>query len=148
MFRVNTIRKTYWAVVSARPPQTEGELTNHLLKHADTNKSVVVSPGKGKEAITRYKLLLSSDRYHLLEVKPLTGRHHQIRVQLAHMGCPIKGDLKYSAKRSYQDASIHLHARSIHLEHPVRKDEMEIVAPPPSGDPLWQFFTQQLQVAK
>jgi 23S rRNA pseudouridine1911/1915/1917 synthase len=145
MLRKHEIRKTYWAVVEKAPPKQEDTLVHFLRKNAKQNKSYVVKEGP-KDALRAelsYKLLASSDKYHLLEVKLKTGRHHQIRVQLAHIGCIIKGDLKYGAKRSNHDASIHLHARQIAFIHPVRKTEINITAPPPA-DSLWDYFLQIL----
>jgi 23S rRNA pseudouridine1911/1915/1917 synthase len=143
MLRKHEIRKIYWAVVEKAPPKDEGTLVNFLRKNPVQNKNYVVKERtKGAlRAQLSYKLLASSDKYHLLEVKLKTGRHHQIRVQLAHIGCIIKGDLKYGAKRSNHDASIHLHARKLSLIHPVRKTEIHITAPPPA-DPLWDYFSK------
>ncbi|MCB0397321.1 MAG: RluA family pseudouridine synthase [Flavobacteriales bacterium] len=148
-FRDKKVRKTYWAVVKNRPEQMEGELRHYLRKNQKQNKSYVVKAGTpdAKEAVTRYRVLGHSDTYTLLEVEPVTGRHHQIRVQLAHMGCPIKGDLKYGFNRSNNDASIHLHARTINFEHPVRNEPMTITAPVPAGDPVWSFFESQFTEA-
>ncbi len=145
MLRKHEIRKTYWAVVEKMPQQKQGHLVNFLRKNQKQNKSYVVKEGSAGalKAELNYKHLVSSDNYHLLEVELLTGRHHQIRVQLAHMGCIIKGDLKYGAKRSNKDASIHLHARKIQFIHPVRKTEMEIIAPPPK-DGVWDYFVNKL----
>jgi len=105
------------------------------------NKSFAsLDPKPGaKEARLKYRLLMSADNYHLLEVQLLTGRHHQIRCQLAAIGCPVKGDLKYGASRSNPDGSISLHARSVTFIHPVKKEELSIVAPVPA-EPLWQYF--------
>lgn len=134
--------KTYWAVSKNAPDPIEGRLDDWLLRNERQNKSYVVSAGtKGaKQALLDYKeLAVSSGGYHLIEVKLHTGRHHQIRAQLAQMGCPIKGDLKYGAQRSNPDGSISLHARSVKFEHPVRHEEVYIVAPVPS-DAMWQDF--------
>lgn len=141
LFREKTVEKIYWAVVQNRPPKSEDRLVQHLLKNEKQNKSYPVDAKRtgSKEAILNYRLLHSSDRYHLLEIKLKTGRHHQIRAQLADMGCPIRGDLKYGFSRSNNDASIHLHARSISFIHPVQKEPLTLVAEPPA-DPLWQAF--------
>lgn len=141
LFQARTgLEKKYWAVVERRPQQPEGTLTHWLVKDAAKNKSRAYHhPVKqAKEAKLNYTLLRSLDRYHLLEVELHTGRHHQIRAQLAAMGCPIKGDLKYGAARSNPDGSIHLHARSLRFEHPVQKSELHLIAPVPSGDALWK----------
>ena len=134
--------KTYWAVSKNAPNPKEGRLDDWLLRNERQNKSYVVSAGtKGaKQALLDYKeLAVSSGGYHLIGVKLHTGRHHQIRTQLAHIGCPIKGDLKYGSQRSNSDGSISLHARSVKFEHPVRHEEVCIVAPVPS-DAMWQDF--------
>ena len=141
MFRIKTIQKTYWAAVKNSPPKTSDTLIEYLRKNKDKNRSFVEKDdSKGaKRAELSYKLIAKSDHYNLLEVMPKTGRHHQIRVQLSHMGCPIKGDLKYGAKRGNENASIHLHARKIEFTHPVSKEEISITAPTPD-DALWNEF--------
>jgi len=138
MFREKTIQKTYWAIVEKEPNNAEGRLEHYLLKNQQKNKSrAFLKPeGKALKAILDYKLLKKLDRYSLLEVKPITGRHHQIRVQLASMSCIIKGDLKYGARRSNKDASICLHARQIDFVHPIKKEAIRIIAPSPK-DSLW-----------
>lgn len=143
IFRSRDVQKVYWAIVERRPAREEGKLINWLNKNEKQNKSYVVKDGTAGalRAELDYKLLASSDKYHLLEVQLHTGRHHQIRCQLANMGCIIKGDLKYGAKRSNPDASISLHARSISFTHPVKGERVEIVAPVPD-DKLWQYFQQ------
>lgn len=141
MLRKHEIKKTYWAVVEKAPAQREARLVNYLKKNSKNNKSYVVSKNTqgAQEAILSYKHIASSDKYHLLEIKLETGRHHQIRVQLSHIGCIIKGDLKYGAKRNNPDASIHLHARKLELIHPVKKEPMTFIAPTPH-DALWKYF--------
>ena len=141
MLRQHQIHKKYWAVVEQKPNNKTGHLTNHLRKNPKQNKSYVVKEGSegALKAELNYQHIASSDKYHLLEIELLTGRHHQIRAQLAHMGCIIKGDLKYGAKRSNKDASIHLHARYLDFIHPVKKTEITITAKPPK-DPVWDFF--------
>ena len=135
MFRSGDVHKTYWALCCKSPEKESGELTDWLSRNEKMNKSFIVKPGASgaKEARLTYRLLGRTDRYSLLEVRLLTGRHHQIRCQLAGMGCVIKGDLKYGAPRSNPDGGICLHSRRIQFVHPVRKDEMDIVAPPPSS---------------
>lgn len=141
LFKGRDIEKVYWAVVKNRPEKEKGTLVHYLKKNQAKNKSFV-SNAKDKDALKcelDYQLLNSSDNYHLLEINPKTGRHHQIRVQLAAMGCPIKGDLKYGFDRSNKDASIHLHARSLSFIHPVKKEPIKIVTHPPK-DPIWDYF--------
>lgn len=135
MFRTGDIHKTYWALCCKAPEKESGELTDWLSRNEKMNKSFIVKAGSqgAKEARLRYQLLGRTDRYSLVEVELLTGRHHQIRCQLAGMGCVIKGDLKYGAPRSNPDGGISLHSREIKFVHPVRKDEMDIIAPPPSS---------------
>ena len=145
IFRFREVRKIYWAVVDAPPPQTQGVLEHYLWKNESKNKSYVVDEDRKGAVFAKleYKLLMESDRYYLLEVELHTGRHHQIRTQLAAIGCRIKGDLKYGAPRSNPDASIHLHARSLEFVHPVRKESIKVVAPV-MDDPLWTFFEKQM----
>lgn len=132
------IRKTYWAIVQTPPPTSQGRLENYLWRNEKQNKSFVVKPGTkdAKRAVLSYETIAQSDRYTLLEINLETGRHHQIRCQLAAIGCPIKGDLKYGAKRSNPDGGISLHARKIEFIHPVSKMPIEITAPVPE-DKLW-----------
>ncbi len=130
------VRKTYWAVVKNAPPKPDDTLTDYLIRNEKQNKSYVVKAGtaEAKEAILHYRTLAqSSGGYYLLEVDLQTGRHHQIRAQLSHMGCPIKGDLKYGFPRSNPDGSISLHARRVEFEHPVRKEHMQFEADVPKG---------------
>ena len=142
MFRNGEVRKTYWAIVKDAPPQASGTLEHWLVRNEKQNKSYAYDREvpNSKKAILNYRVIGSSDNYYLLEVDLKTGRHHQIRCQLAKMGCPIKGDLKYGAKRSNPDGSISLHARSISFTHPVSKQPIEAVAPVPE-DNLWQSLT-------
>ncbi len=145
MIRDRKIDKMYWAVTAGMPPGNEGHLTHYLKKNQKKNTShAFAEPGEGRlKAELRYHFLFSSDNYNLLEVALLTGRHHQIRVQLANIGCVIKGDLKYGANRANKNASIHLHARKISLMHPVKKEPLEVIAPVPD-DPLWKYFELKL----
>jgi 23S rRNA pseudouridine1911/1915/1917 synthase len=138
MFREGEVKKTYWAVVAERPAARSGSLAHWLKRNPSQNKSYVVEKGAGgaREARLTYRLLLSLERYHLLEIQLETGRHHQIRAQLAAIGCHIKGDLKYGAARSNPGGGIHLHARQVSLVHPVRKTPLVITADPPA-DPVW-----------
>lgn len=145
MFREDEVEKTYWAIVKNTPQIPESELTHYLVRNEKQNKSYAYTEARtgAKEAKLKYKLLLKSDRYSLLEVRLITGRHHQIRCQLAAIGCPIKGDLKYGFDRSNPDASISLHARSISFIHPVTKEKLTIVASVPN-DKLWRFFEESI----
>ncbi|MBQ9548321.1 MAG: RluA family pseudouridine synthase [Bacteroidales bacterium] len=139
LFRDGEVHKTYWALCCGAPQEAEGELRDWLGRNEKQNKAFVTregSPG-AKLAILRYKHIGDTERYHLLEVELLTGRHHQIRCQLAHLGCPVKGDLKYGAPRSNPDGGICLHARQIRFTHPVSHTEITCCAPlPPSWPPL------------
>ncbi|HOS49751.1 MAG TPA: RNA pseudouridine synthase [Bacteroidia bacterium] len=141
LFQEKKIHKTYWAVVKQKPPHLQEHLIRFLTKNEKQNKSYCSKTEKAgalKSELT-YTLLASSDNYHLLEIDPQTGRHHQIRAMLADIGCAIKGDLKYGFNRSNPDGSIHLHARAIRFEHPVTKEEIFLEANPPK-DPVWDYF--------
>lgn len=141
MFKNKNIKKTYWAIVKNEPPAQSGTLQNWLVRNEKQNKSYAYDREvkDSKKAILDYKVIGRSDRYFLLEINLHTGRHHQIRCQLAKMGCPIKGDLKYGAQRSNPDGSICLHARRIELIHPVSKEHLCFEAPVPDS-PLWKSF--------
>ena len=141
MFRNGDVKKTYWAIVKECPKETEGELVHYLVRNEKQNKSYAYDKEvkNSKKAILHYKLIGHSQNYYLLEVDLKTGRHHQIRCQLAKMGCPIKGDLKYGAQRSNPDGSICLHARMVKFIHPVSKELIELPAPVPAGN-LWNGF--------
>jgi 23S rRNA pseudouridine1911/1915/1917 synthase len=141
MFRSRDLTKTYWAVSAQKPPADADNLVHYLIKNEEKNKSRAYDRevNNSLRAELNYRLLGSIDRYHLLEVELLTGRHHQIRVQLAAIGCIIKGDLKYGAPRSNANASIHLHARRLQFIHPVKKEAIDIVAQPPD-DAVWNAF--------
>jgi len=145
LFRNKEVHKTYWAVVKNQPPAKNGTLTHYLKKNEPRNKSYSYKKetNGAKEAITDYQLIATTDNYHMLEVCPRTGRHHQIRAQLAEIGCPIKGDVKYGDRRGNKDASIHLHARSIELVHPVKQEKLAITAEPPQ-DVLWEALMKNL----
>ena len=134
----NKVNKTYWAIVQNRPALPEGTLTHWLTRQEKNNTARAYDRevSGSKKAVLDYRLIASSDRYHLLEIHLHTGRHHQIRCQLAKMGCPIKGDLKYGAPRSNPDGSISLHARNLTIEHPVSHENISITAPVPE-DNLW-----------
>lgn len=132
------IKKTYWAVVDCLPPNDNGTLTHYLEKNEAQNRSHAYnSPkGKAKKAVLHYKLKARLGNYYVLEVEIETGRHHQIRAQLAKIGCHIKGDLKYGAKRSNRNGGIMLHARKLEFIHPVKKETITILADPPF-DNVW-----------
>jgi len=138
MLRDKKIDKTYWAIVKNLPNKLEETLIGFLKKNPKNNKSTSYSLEieGSKKAILHYKVIKSLDNYHLLEVDLETGRHHQIRCQLAAIGSPIKGDLKYGFDRSNKDASIHLHARKIEFTHPVTKETISLIASTPN-DPIW-----------
>ena len=142
----NTLKKTYWALVKNCPNPEQGQLRNYLFKDEKQNKSFVCDKSKtgAKEALLNYAVLEKSDSFFLLEIELLTGRHHQIRAQLAYLGCPIKGDLKYGFPRSNPDAGISLHARNIEFLHPVSKEFTSITASVPTNDKLWLFFEQKI----
>ena len=131
MLRTGDIHKTYWALTANKPPKEEDTLTDFLVRNEKQNKSYIAK--NGKEARLKYQLIQTTDRHFLLQVTLYTGRHHQIRCQLANMGCPIKGDLKYGAKRSNPDGGISLHARNIQFIHPVKKTEVDVTAPVPDS---------------
>lgn len=144
MLRDGEMHKTYWAIVKNKPPKAEDHLIGYLTRNEEKNKSSVhekaVAGSQKAELI--YKVIGQSDIYFLLSVQLLTGRHHQIRAQLAALGCPIKGDLKYGYPRSNPGGFIHLHARSIAFIHPVKKEQIRVIADPPK-DKLWDFFRLQ-----
>jgi len=141
MFRLGEIKKTYWAIVANQPPEQEGELIHYLVRNEKQNKSYAYDKEKpgSKKAVLTYRLIARSEKYYLLEIDLKTGRHHQIRSQLAKIGCPVKGDLKYGFSRSNPDGGISLHAREVKFIHPVSKKTVEIVAPVPE-EKIWSFF--------
>lgn len=139
LFQKKEVQKTYWAVCDKAPTPPSGSCNDYLWKNEKQNKSYVVTKDKNgaKKGELDYRLLQKSERYFLVEVDPKTGRHHQIRVQLSNMGCIIKGDLKYGARRSNKDGSIHLHARKVEFIHPVKKEPLIVTAPVPN-ETLWK----------
>jgi 23S rRNA pseudouridine1911/1915/1917 synthase len=141
LFRQKKIQKTYWAVVKNKPPEESGTLIHYLKKDEAKNKSKATEnePANSLRSWLDYKVISKSDSYYLLEINPHTGRHHQIRAQLSAIGCPIKGDTKYGFDRTNDDGSIHLHAREISFVHPVKKEEVDLIAPVPD-EKLWKFF--------
>jgi len=141
MFQKTLISKTYWAVVKDLPPDETGTLIHYIVRNRQTKRSYAhknESPGS-KKAILHYRHIASSDRYHLLEIDLETGRHHQIRCQLAAIGCSIRGDLKYGYPRSNPNGGISLHARRIRFQHPVKDEEIDLTASLPD-DPFWNIF--------
>ena len=142
MFSQGEVHKTYWAITQNMPAEPEGTLEHWLTRNEQQNKSYASDREKpgSKRAILKYKVIGQSERYNLLEINLLTGRHHQIRCQLAAMGCPIKGDLKYGARRSNPDGSISLLSRRVEFVHPVSKQTIVVEAPLPD-DPLWKAFS-------
>ena len=143
MFRTSEVKKTYWAVVKNAPQEPEGELVHFLVRNEKQNKSYAYDKEvpNSKKAILHYRLIAKSQNYYLLEIDLKTGRQHEIRCQLAKMGCPIKGDLKYGSPRSNPDGSICLHARRVRFVHPVSKELIDLTAPVPEGN-LWNGFAE------
>ena len=141
MFQEKLIRKTYWAIVKDLPPDEIGTLIHYIIRNTKTNRSYAHLKGcpGAKKAVLHYRHIASSDRYHLLEINLETGRHHQIRCQLAAIGCPIRGDLKYGYPRSNPQGGISLHARRIQFTHPVKNEDIDLIAPVPD-DALWKVF--------
>lgn len=144
VFREGQVKKTYWAITREVPPEESGRLEHYLKKNEKQNKSFAYpEPVSGsKLSILTYKVAGRSDRYYLLEIELLTGRHHQIRCQLASIGCPVRGDMKYGYPRSNEDGSISLHARSLAFIHPVRSVPVVITAPVPQ-DKLWKILSSE-----
>jgi len=142
--RERKVKKTYLAIVGQAPPRKEGELVHYLRKNGRTNRSEAFEEEQAgsKKAVLRYRLLGSSERYHLLEIDLVTGRHHQIRAQLGAIGCPIRGDEKYGFRRANRDRSIQLHAWKIQFQHPVSQESVLLTAPPPE-EAVWQAFDIQ-----
>ena len=147
MLKKGEIHKTYWAVVKNKPSREKGCLINFLRRDEQKNKAFAYDHpvANTQKAELTYELIGQSDQYFLLQVQLITGRHHQIRAQLAKIGCPVKGDLKYGFDRSNPDGSIHLHARSVEFMHPVRHEMIKVIAEPPS-ETLWNYFSGQIQL--
>lgn len=145
MFKNQEVKKSYWAIVKNAPPEPADKLEHYLVRNEKQNKSYAYDSQKGssKKAVLYYQTLAKSDNYILLEINLETGRHHQIRCQLAKIGSPIRGDLKYGFQRSNPDGGISLHARSVEFEHPVTKEKIRIVAPVPQ-ERLWQEITDKV----
>ncbi len=143
MVKERAIKKTYWAIVKEPPPDESGTLKHFLVRNQKKNKSFAYKKPveNSKESLLSYKMIAASKDYYLLEIDLHTGRHHQIRAQLSAIGCPIKGDLKYGFPRSNPDGSISLHARQLEFNHPVKKEPVTVIAPPPK-EALWDYFVQ------
>ena len=139
------VEKTYLAFTAERPPEDEGLLIHYLgkSKHHNRSRAFEEEAPHRKRAELQYRILASTEHYHLWEIRLLTGRHHQIRAQLSAIGCPVKGDVKYGARRGNKDRSIHLHARKISFFHPGTQKRMEIIAPLPKGDALWEWAAEK-----
>ncbi len=146
IFQEQKAKKIYWAVVKNLPQDDEAILTHYMRKDGAKNKSYVYDTSRKdrKKAVLEYKIASSSSNYYLLEVDLITGRHHQVRAQLAKIGSPIKGDLKYGFARSNKNGGITLHARSLSFTHPVTTEEIKIVAPTPKDEPLWREFKNMI----
>ena len=142
MIREGEIKKYYWALVEERPEAEKGSLRHHIVRDGRTNRSRAYAKPKAdsKEGRLNYEMIGAGTHYTLLEIELLTDRHHQIRAQLSAIGCPIRGDLKYGAKRSIAGGGISLHSRRIGFDHPVRHEWVEVTAPVPKGDNLWANF--------
>ncbi len=146
LFKKNEIKKTYWAIINSMGEKSSDKLVNYLIKNKKQNKSYVTNSSnkESKKAILNYKKILELEKYCLLSINLETGRHHQIRTQLANIGYPIKGDLKYGYPRSNKDGSIHLHSRKISFIHPVNKKNIEIIANPPKNN-IWDLCLNYIQ---
>ncbi|MGZ3920880.1 MAG: RluA family pseudouridine synthase [Bacteroidia bacterium] len=146
LFREKTIEKRYLAVVKNKPPKEKDLLTHYMIKNEKTNtsKAYPKEVPYSLKAQLEYELIASSDNYHLLKIKLLTGRHHQIRCQLSAIGCPIKGDLKYGFNRTNEGGFIHLHSYEIKFLHPIKKEEVIVRALPISNDAVWNYFSKKL----
>jgi len=141
LFRERKIKKRYWAITNERPAEFSGQLKHWITKDVERNqaKATIKKRPHAKEGILNYHLNASIDNHHLIAVEPLTGRPHQIRVQLMKMGCPIRGDIKYNSLIANEDGRIRLHAYSLEFEHPVKKEPVKIIAPPPD-EQVWNKF--------
>ena len=146
LFKEKKIKKTYWCITENCPPKNKGKLIDFLIKNRKKNKSFIAKEtSSSKLAELEYNVLLNLNNYYFLKIKPLTGKHHQIRCQLSNAGAVIKGDVKYGAKRTNTDKSIHLHARSLEFVHPVKKEIIQIIAPPPKNI-LWDIIIKNIKL--
>jgi 23S rRNA pseudouridine1911/1915/1917 synthase len=150
IFRDRKVQKTYWAITKNKPRYFEGKLVNYLKKDPSKNVTSAYQDqvAGSQKAELYYRVLGKLNEHFLFEVNPVTGRSHQIRVQLAQIGCPIRGDVKYGFKNPNQDASIHLHARKLYFMHPVKKQPIEFIAPVPRSDFWEQFLTLEVPYAR
>lgn len=150
VFRNKTIQKTYLAVVKVKPPKPNDHLVHYLIKNEKTNtsKAFLKEVKNSLRSELNYKLIASSDNYHLLEIELITGRHHQIRAQLSAIGCSIKGDLKYGFDRSNKNGGIHLHSYRMQFPHPVKNERVTAEAWPAYDDSIWTYFSKQIQEKK
>jgi 23S rRNA pseudouridine1911/1915/1917 synthase len=148
LLREKKLNKRYWAVVKNKPAKESDHVTGYLKKNEAKNKSFVYQQTTSGALFSEleYRIVASSENYFMLDINAITGRHHQIRALLAHIGSPIKGDLKYGSERSNKDGSIHLHAREIKFTHPVSMKEIHFVCPPPD-EPLWNYFQEKMSSA-
>lgn len=146
-FRSRTVEKTYLAAVADKPPAEEGVLVHYLEKKPQKNRSHVHNePQKGTvKCELQYQVIGSTDHYQFLQIQLITGKYHQIRAQLAAIGCPIKGDVKYGARRKNQDRSIHLHSWKLGINHPTSGEKMQFEAPLPESDGLWAAFNMEIR---
>ena len=144
MIREGRISKSYWAITEHTPSPEQGRLVHYILRDGRTNRSRALDAPRGdaKRAELEYRVAARATNYTLVEVRLLTGRHHQIRAQLSKIGCPIRGDLKYGARRSNPDGGISLHSRCVEFTHPVSHETIRVTAPVPAGDRLWAFFEE------
>ena len=144
LFQKRQVQKTYWAITDNRPEPLSGHLTHYLFKDKTRNVTKAYQSQNrnkvAKKSELDYELLSSLKSHHLIQVKPITGRPHQIRVQLSRIICSIRGDIKYGANSKNRDASIHLHSRCLEFEHPVKKVPVKLTAKPPKKDQIWQLF--------
>ncbi|MCO6488161.1 MAG: RNA pseudouridine synthase [Phaeodactylibacter sp.] len=145
LFQERDIQKVYWAITDQRPEPLSGQLVHYIEKDRNKNFAHAYSKPKGnaKKSVLEYRLMAAIAAHNLIEVKPETGRPHQIRAQLARMGCPIRGDVKYGFPSPNPDGSIHLHCRSLSFEHPVKKEPVTITASPDEEDEVWGMFREQ-----
>lgn len=144
MFKAGSVAKLYWAVTATKPETETGQWDDFISKNGRINKSFISETEKegAKACSLKYSLIAKSDRYFLLEISLLTGKHHQIRAQMSHRNMPIKGDIKYGSKRTNKDGSIHLHSRGLSFQHPFNSQPIRILAPVPN-EVVWQVLSQQ-----
>ncbi len=146
LFKNREVKKTYWAITSDRPEPLSGHLTHYLHKDKERNVTKAYQSQNrnkaAKKSELKYELMSSIGKHHMVKVEPISGRSHQIRVQLSRINCSIEGDVKYGARSGNRDGSIHLHSRSLEFMHPVKKERVFIVSEPPKKDQIWRMFKQ------